>query len=123
MSPDDEWAILSPRIQRVLTAETSATLTNRTVMAGGGGRGGRGGAAAGGTTVTANTNAVATALNELLLALQDPATPDAVIKTKLEVLRVAKTKADDDLKAARRDLQDYVTLRQEAILVTQGYLD
>jgi len=94
---------------------------------GGGGGGGRGGRGGGGNTATlmisASNSGVAVALADLQAALQDNSTPDVVIKQKLEVLRVAKAKADEELKAARLELQGLVTLRQEAILIWQGYLE
>ena len=49
-------------------------------------------------------------------------TPDD-IKAKLTALRDAKTAAKADLTKAQTDLREVLTVRQEAVLVTMGYLD
>jgi hypothetical protein len=45
------------------------------------------------------------------------------IAAKLTALRQAREKAASDLAAARKDLKDVLTARQEALLVTMNYLD
>ncbi len=50
------------------------------------------------------------------------ATPDQ-IKEKLQALRDAKTKAAADLKKSQDDLRLYLTVRQEAVLVSRGILE
>jgi hypothetical protein len=113
-SPDDEWAVLLPRIQRVTTAQSAMNINSY----GGGGLGG------GGTTATPTlASALATALNDLITALNDPQSGENTIRIKLEAYRAAKAKVEAELKTAQRELQMLVTLRQEGILVWQGYLE
>jgi hypothetical protein len=137
-SPDDEWAVLSPKVQRVLDVETqlsSVGTSSRTMGFGGGGMEGFGGAMGGfgpggmggpmdmASTATGGTSAVAAALADLNTVLRDPSQSDAVVKAKLQTYRGAVKAAQEQLKTAREDLRTYVTLRQEAILIGLGYLD
>jgi hypothetical protein len=109
-SPDDEWAVLAPKVQRVTDELTQVNL-------------------AGMNTVNsrmytgATANAVATTLSDLNNALADPTQGDEVIRAKLSAYRNALQAAKSALTIAREDLRQYVTLRQEAILIGLGYLD
>jgi hypothetical protein len=139
-SPDDEWAVIAPRVQKVSDEKNLVAGNNPRTAGGaggfggggGGGRGGRGGGAGGfgGGAAAAPTaaavaapNPVLLAMNDLYNALNDPASSDDVIRTKLRTLRDAKAKAENDLKSAQDDLRNVVTLRQEAILMDLGYLE
>jgi len=117
---DDEWAVLSPKIQAVIDAQQA----DPPVQFGRGGRGGggrRGGGGAGGAAPTPSP--VAAAIADLNTTLMDPAvTPDA-IKGKLDALRQARQKANDDLTAAQTALKSNLTQRQEALLVVNGLLN
>jgi hypothetical protein len=53
---------------------------------------------------------------------KDNATDDQ-IKSKVEAVRKAKETATADLKAARKELREGLTVRQEAVLVARGILD
>jgi len=98
---------------------------------GGGPGGGFGGppgapAAAGGATPPATApqlDPVAQASQDLNTAVQDTATTNDQLKTKLKALRDAREKARAALTAAQDDLKKVVNLKQEATLVTLGYLD
>jgi hypothetical protein len=46
-----------------------------------------------------------------------------VIKTKLDAVRQARSKARQDLIAAQQDLKSVLTERQEAVMVLNGFLD
>ena len=133
-SPDDEWSVLSPRVQRIIDAQTQlAQITGNQggtaigTAATGGGRGGRRGGAAvavAATPVAATGNSpIATTLADLVTALNDPNTPEDALKVKLQAFRDAKARVQSDLNQAREELKTYVTLRQEAILMGLGYLD
>ena len=60
---------------------------------------------------------------DLQAALDDPNSNPNLIKNKLDALRAVKTKANQDLPAARNKLRTVLTVRQEAVLVAKGILD
>lgn len=63
------------------------------------------------------------AATDLQTALDDPgSTPDS-ISSKVQALRLAKDKAQQDLRDAREQLRALLTIRQEAVLVSEGLLD
>jgi hypothetical protein len=118
---DDEWTALSPAVQKVLTVQQN-TNAGRGGMGGPGGRGGPGGPGGGGPGAAAPQNAVAQAMADLRAVLQDSAATADAVAAKLAALRTARAKADSDLVAAEKTLKELLTLRQEAILVTQNVL-
>ena len=75
------------------------------------------------TTANPTTDPVAMALAELRAVLNQDVASDEQIKEKLTVLRAAMAKAKLELSLAQKELQSLVTLRQEAILITYGYLE
>lgn len=79
---------------------------------GGGGGFGRGG-----------PDLIAVAIAELQAVLADPKSTPEQIKIKVEAVREAKDKVAKELAAAREELRLLVTPDQEAILVSQGYLE
>lgn len=109
---DEEWAVLAPRIRRVVVAMTEAG-ESRSL---GGGRAG------GFMLMGSGTGESVRAMNELRAALNNKATPPEAIAEKLQKLRDAREKARQELAAAREDLQSILTARQEAILLTLGLL-
>jgi hypothetical protein len=119
---DDEFAAIQPKIQAVMALQRDVITRPRMFGRGGpgGGRGGFGGGFGGPTT---QPSAVQTALTDLQTTLDDQnASPD-VIKSKLDTLREAKSKARQDLVVAQQDLKSILTQRQEAVMVLDGYLD
>ena len=60
---------------------------------------------------------------ELSTLLDDPRSTDLQISTKLREYRDAIVKVKEELATAQKELQDLLTLRQEAMLVEMGYLD
>jgi len=136
-SPDDEWSVLAPRVQRIIDAETQlAQITGNAggtavgAAATGGGRGGRGGRGGGNVTATpaspvllTNMPTIASTLADLVAALNDPNTPEEVLRAKLMAFRDARARVQSDLTQAQEELKNYVTLRQEAILMSYGYLE
>ena len=79
----------------------------------------RGGGSAG---VSAN-NAVAYALAELKVTLTATNTPKSEIQEKLTAVQAARKNARTELDAAKADLRKLLTLQQEAVLSSLGYLD
>jgi hypothetical protein len=63
------------------------------------------------------------ATQDLQTAIDDPNSNADVIKTRLDTLRQAKSKATQDLAVARTALRAVLTVRQEAVLVDRGILD
>ena len=109
-STDDEWKVLQPKIEKVMDAQ----------MAGFGGGFGRRGGNNGDNTPQTPTAKAQAELRELLQN-KDASADD--IKAKLAALREARAKTRADLEAARKDLKEVLTQRQEAVLVTNGMLE
>lgn len=108
---DDEWKALSPKIEKVMTAQRDL----RTGFGGAAGRrGGEGGA---------ELSKVAQAQRDLRRALDDKATPADEIIGKLAALREARKKASADLEAAQKELKQGLSPRHEAVLVLAGMLE
>jgi hypothetical protein len=112
---DEEWAVIVPKLGRVMTALADSG-EGRNVI---GGR--MGGALLMGGSAGAG-GAANKALGELRAALKDKQTPEAAIAEKLQELRDVREKAKEELAAARKDLASVLTARQEAILAGLGYL-
>jgi hypothetical protein len=112
---DDEWKVLSPKIEKLMTAQRDA----RTF---GGGFGRRPGGGGGGADNQPQTP-VAKASAELRTVLENKDTAPEDIAKKLAALREAREKARADLAAVQKELKDVLTQRQEAVLVTMGMLE
>jgi hypothetical protein len=56
-------------------------------------------------------------------AVDDKALPPSVIVQRLKELRAARDASREELTRAQNDLRDFLTVRQEAVLVTLGLLD
>jgi hypothetical protein len=63
------------------------------------------------------------AVTDLQTTLDDPNSPSDLIHNKLDVLRQARDKAQQDLSIAQSQLQGLLTQRQEAVLVQYGLLE
>jgi Spy/CpxP family protein refolding chaperone len=110
---DEEWTILKPKIEKVMTAQRESMSGRFGGFGRGGDRGGNSGA----------RSAAAQASSDLRDALENKDTPPDQIAAKVKALRDARAKAKADLEAAQKDLQAVLTPRQEAVLVSQGTLD
>jgi Spy/CpxP family protein refolding chaperone len=117
---DDEWKLMQPRIEKVVTSRMQAFASGRGM--GGGGRrgGGEGGGAGGGDRPQSE---VGKASEELHKVLDDKAATADTIKAKLEALRAAREKARQDTIKAQAELKEILTARQEAVLVANGVLE
>lgn len=116
-APDDEWAVIQPKLEKVMTAQREA-------RGGGmfGGRGGRGGPGGGGDQPQDNSP-LGTAARELRTALENENTSGEEIDKKLAAYRDARAKAQANLETARKDLKEILSARQEASLVMMGILE
>jgi hypothetical protein len=122
----DEMQVLSPKIEKVMTAQRDAMAGRMGMFGRGGrggqGRGGQGGGGQGGGFQMPETP-VSKAAAELSTTLENKDAPEADIAAKLTALREARAKARAELEAAQKDLQGVLTPRQEAVMVSMGMLD
>jgi hypothetical protein len=122
---DDEWAALAPRIQRVLSCLADVRQNNPTGVSTGTLPDPTPNPAAAPDAPNipaAQESPLARAWRELQLALQDNQTPESQIHAKLAAWRQLHDAAKADLAAAQTSLQQLLTLRQEAVLISLGIL-
>jgi hypothetical protein len=60
---------------------------------------------------------------ELRMTLDNPDASDQDIKSGVDAVRQARSKAKDDLAKAQADLKQSLTPRQEAVLIAVGLLE
>jgi hypothetical protein len=114
--PDDEWSVIEPRLQAVITAQQVAqTGTNTRGM-------GRPGGMSTGTTTNSTQQALMKAASDLQNLLSDINSTDPEISSKLKAYRELRKRAEKELEAAQKALIDILTPRQEATLVNLGYM-
>jgi Spy/CpxP family protein refolding chaperone len=120
---EEEWQVLAPRVQKVMTLRQQAAV--RGGFGGfGGRRGGPGGPGRGDAQRDpADMPPVAAATENLRTLLEDESAEPADIKAALQALRDARSKAEQELAEAQTQLREVLSLRQEAALVTMGLLD
>jgi len=125
---DDEWKIISERIEKVMTAQREARIGGFGGFGGRGGRGGRGGgdgAGAGGDAGGTRTNRGGGEPNPdveaLQKALDDKASSDD-IKAKLAKVRESQKTKEANLTKAQDELRKVLSVRQEASAVMMGLL-
>jgi hypothetical protein len=123
---DDEFEAIRPYLQKVVEAYQAAQVfrfgprNNRN----GNGNNQQNNAPAPRPQQSATPPApVAKAVDDLQSTLSDPNAPSDLIHNKLDVLRQARDKAQQDLSIARQQLQQLLTQRQEAVLVEYGLLE
>ena len=113
---DDEWKVLSPKIEKVMTVQ-------RETRGGFGGFGGGGGRRGGGGGDQQPTTETGKASADLRAALENKDTPADEIAKKLAAYREARDKGRAQLQAAQKELKEVLTQRQEAVLVNMGMLE
>jgi hypothetical protein len=123
---DDEFAVIRPLLEKVVDAmrESDGGAARFRRFNGFGGPPGQ----QNNNTQNPAPNAPALspvdqATQDLQTAVDDPSVNSDVIKTRLDTLRQAKSKATQDLTVARDALRAVLTVRQEAVLVDRGVLD
>jgi hypothetical protein len=124
-STDEEWKVLGPKLERVMTLSRDADAGRGGMFGGGNGGPMRGGPMTppGGGSRSTATSVVAKAADALQQTLSNTdVTPDQ-IKAKLAALRAARQKVQQNLSNARQEVRQLVTQRQEAQLVLMGMLD
>jgi hypothetical protein len=121
---DDEWKVLSPKVEKVMTAqrESRGGFGFGGFGGGGGGRG-QGGGGGGGGGDQQPTTALGKASLDLRTTLENKDAPPETISKKLAALREAREKARKDVADAQKELKEVLTQRQEAVLVVNGMLE
>lgn len=125
---DEEWQVLEPKIEKVTQLQLNTRFGGLMGMFGRGGAGGGGGWGQRGDNRDANDaqrqeSDYLKAVRELRTTLEDQnATPEQ-ISQQLTALREARQKSQEELEAARNELKELVTQRQEAVLVMMGLLE
>lgn len=115
-SPDAEFKILRPKLLRVMTLQYEQGIGYSGVF-----RRQRG--LNGPVATVLPPSEVQQARMDLQDALDKQDVTTGEIVEKLRVLRAVRARARAELVAAQSDLRDFVTLRQEAVLVGMGLLD
>jgi hypothetical protein len=124
----DEMQVITPKVEKVMAAQRDATSGGRGGF-GGGGRGGRGdgnagaNAGGGGGGNDQPETPLRKASAELRTTLENKAATPEEISAKLAAVREARAKARADLDAARKELVGILTPRQEAVMVSAGFLE
>lgn len=126
-TPDDEWAVLKPKIEKVMTAQRNARAGGMGGFGRGGGPGGPGGERRGGDNAQPRDgqpqSELAKASADLQTAVRAESPSDQDIEAKLTALRAAREKAATELKTAREELKGLLSVQQEATLVLSGLLE
>lgn len=117
---DDEWTVLKPRLEKVMTLARATRSGGRGMM----GRR-RGGAddARPAPTATRPQSETQEARQALLQTLGNQAATPEDIKAKLTELRASREKVRQELAQAQAAVQELLTPRREAQLVLMGILD
>lgn len=119
---DDEWSVIQPKLDKVMEAQ-------RAMRPGWGMRGNRGGnrpgpSPDGGAPASDRPQSeLEKATTELRTALDAESTSAPDLAAKLAAVRAARAKAQAELTAAREELKQLLTARQEAVLVMMGSLE
>jgi Spy/CpxP family protein refolding chaperone len=117
---EDEWKVIEGKLTPVMEKRFE-------VMAagfGGFGRGGRGGRGGDNNQPERPArNAVEQASRDLNKVLEDKGATEDQVKEKLAAYREARDKVRAELASAQKELKEVVMPRQEAVLVSDGYLD
>jgi hypothetical protein len=120
---DAEWAVIDPRLTKVMALSNQANLMPmRRMMRGRMGPGGRGGRPGAEANAEEQTE-VEKAISALETALGSEKPDAADVKAKLLALRQAREKARQELAKAQQELREVLTVEQEARLVLVGMLD
>ncbi len=118
-STDDEWKILQPRLEKVMTLAIQSRLGGTSM----GGMGFMMGMARRLGGADTGPSEIDTAGQNLQKLLADKDSKPEDIKAALSTLREARAKARAELETAQKELREVLTMRQEAQLVSMGLLD
>jgi hypothetical protein len=121
---DDEWKVIQPKLAKVmqLRQEAMMSMIGRVMRVMRRTRGADA-AAAEPATLAANASGLEKAAFDLETLLSNKDSKKEAIKVALAEYRKARDAAKADLDRAQAELKDLLTIRQEAILVSQSILD
>jgi hypothetical protein len=105
-SPDDEWAVLKPLVEKVYKKQMEVRRYR----------------VAGRARTRPGTDEIKE-VKALREALDNEKTSPEVLKEKLDAFRKVRDKAGNELDAAQEELRKVLTVRQEAKLVAEGLLE
>jgi hypothetical protein len=122
---EDEWKILEPRIEKVREAQRDMRGGGFRMMRGmfGRGRGRRGDDDRRDDRPERERSDIEQKTEALRSLLDDENASPSSIKAALGALRQARQKAEQDLEAARKELRQVCSMKQEAQLVLMGVLE
>ena len=120
---EEEWKVLQPRIEKVQQLQRQSRGGGSRGFGGRGRRGRPGDDRRAEGTPEREQPEVEKKTEALRNLLDDEASGAPAIKAALGALRKAREKAQLELAAARKELREVVTMRQEARLVLMGVLD
>ncbi len=125
---DDEWKVIEPRLVKVIDLSRQVDGRGRRSMFFGRGgredrRGDRGRTERPAGDPDRERTAAEKAADELQALLDSESAKAEEIKTKLTALREAREKAKQELAKAQKELQQILTVKQEATLVLGGLLN
>ena len=113
---EDEWKVIEGKLTPVMEKRFET-------MAAGFGGFGRGGGRGGDQPERPARNAVEQTSRDLQKVLEDKGASEEIVKEKLTAFRDARDKSRAELVSAQKALKEVVMPRQEAVLVSSGYLD
>jgi hypothetical protein len=124
---DEEWKVLGPKMQQVVTARRVVASETRNTDKGAAEAPGRDQPAArpgpGGPGGAGEVNVIVQALADFKTVLDDPKHTKAELQEAAAAVGKARDKARDDLRAAQKALREVLTDKQTTILVGLGYID
>lgn len=124
-SSDEEWRVLEPQIEKVVTLQRQSS-PMMAMWGRGGGRAGGPQAGAPGPSGPRGDGAqseLSKASQELSTLVADQSASNDAINAKIKAFRAAREKARAELSSAQKELRELLSLRQEATLVSMGLLD
>jgi hypothetical protein len=118
-SSDDEWAVLQPRIQKVMDLKQGLMSVTASALSQASGRRFRGGGGRGGPAAMEYRQS----LEDIGRTLANVPVSPAAVRRSIDAAREARAAAEEEVAAAQKDLIQLLTTEQEAILVQYGVLD
>jgi hypothetical protein len=120
-STREEWAIIAPKIERVLALRRQAE--GRSTNSNNGNNGNNANNAAANPNLPTQENPVRVLLKSLQASLWSATPNDQEMQANLDKLRAMRAKSRAELAQARRELTELLTRKQEMLLVVEGILE
>jgi len=119
---DDEWQVIQPRLDKVMTLSFSSRTSSRSLYSSRGGSDNNN-RDRGPNRIPGSDSAVSRAQQDLQSVLDSPNANADEITARLKALRDARDQAKQDLTKAQAELKELLSARQEAVLVSLGMLE